>query len=275
MVAAEHRRHRRRREAIDEVRRRAGVQVPDQERGRGVHGCSVPDEPGQGPHGELVLLEGCGVERRHPLQQGVRDDGVRVPRHGRPVQQGVQRGNKEPLHHPHQEAARHLPRLRGRLGARRRRRRHRRHPLHDHRQAPPQQGHQLRPPSSHLRGATLPRGGTRRRRHVRERPKRRCNLQEGQRVYVSFNAIQLRLTLTNAVSEKGKMIVVECAMPVVPEPTPRAQGVFNIDLIMLAHNPGGKERTEKEFEGLAKEAGFSGFKASYIFANTWVMEFTK
>ena len=71
------------------------------------------------------------------------------------------------------------------------------------------------------------------------------------------------------------MIVVECAMPVVPEPTPRAQGVFNIDLIMLAHNRGGKERTEKEFEGLAKEAGFSGFKASYIFANTWVMEFTK
>ncbi|CAL9129248.1 unnamed protein product [Musa textilis] len=78
-----------------------------------------------------------------------------------------------------------------------------------------------------------------------------------------------------ALPEKGKVIVVECVLPVVPEPTPRAQGVFNIDLIMLAHNPGGKERTDKEFEGLAKEAGFSGFKASYIFANTWVMEFTK
>ncbi|URE24204.1 caffeic acid [Musa troglodytarum] len=86
--------------------------------------------------------------------------------------------------------------------------------------------------TSHSLGMAPCRGGARRRRHVRERPKRRCNLHE-------------------------------------------AQGVFNIDLIMLAHNPGGKERTDKEFEGLAKEAGFSGFKASYIFANTWVMEFTK
>ncbi|CAL9049194.1 unnamed protein product [Musa banksii] len=78
-----------------------------------------------------------------------------------------------------------------------------------------------------------------------------------------------------ALPEKGKVIVVECVLPVVPEPTPRAQGVFHVDLIMLAHNPGGKERTEEEFHGLAKQAGFSGFKATYIFANAWVIEFTK
>ncbi|RRT53128.1 hypothetical protein B296_00048242 [Ensete ventricosum] len=78
-----------------------------------------------------------------------------------------------------------------------------------------------------------------------------------------------------ALPDKGKMIVVECVLPVVPEPTPRAQGVFHVDLIMLAHNPGGKERTEEEFHGLAKQAGFSGFKATYIFANAWVIEFTK
>ncbi|XP_074582871.1 tricetin 3',4',5'-O-trimethyltransferase-like [Curcuma longa] len=79
----------------------------------------------------------------------------------------------------------------------------------------------------------------------------------------------------SALPANGKVIVVECVLPVVPEPTLKAQGVFHIDLIMLAHNPGGKERTEQEFESLAKQAGFAGFKATYIFANTWVMEFTK
>ncbi|KAG6511494.1 hypothetical protein ZIOFF_029562 [Zingiber officinale] len=79
----------------------------------------------------------------------------------------------------------------------------------------------------------------------------------------------------SALPASGKVIVVECVLPAVPEPTLKAQGVFHIDLIMLAHNPGGKERTEREFESLAKEAGFGEFKATYIFANTWVLEFTK
>ncbi|WOK92756.1 tricetin 3',4',5'-O-trimethyltransferase-like [Canna indica] len=79
----------------------------------------------------------------------------------------------------------------------------------------------------------------------------------------------------DALPADGKVIVAECVLPVVPQPTPKDQGVIHIDLIMLAHNPGGKERTEAEFESLAKGAGFSGFKATYIFANTWVMEFTK
>ncbi|RWW54682.1 hypothetical protein BHE74_00038727 [Ensete ventricosum] len=117
--------------------------------------------------------------------------------------------------------------------------------------------------TSHSLGMVPCRGGTRRRRHwiLHDWSDEHC--------------AKILKNCCEALPEKGKVIVVECVLPVVPEPTPRAQGVFNIDLIMLAHNPGGKERTEKEFEGLAKEAGFSGFKASYIFANTWVMEFTK
>ncbi|XP_073011962.1 caffeic acid 3-O-methyltransferase-like [Typha latifolia] len=78
-----------------------------------------------------------------------------------------------------------------------------------------------------------------------------------------------------ALPENGKVIIVECILPVTPEPTPEAQGVFHVDLIMLAHNPGGKERSEKEFRDLAKEAGFKGFNASYVFANAWAIEFTK
>jgi len=78
-----------------------------------------------------------------------------------------------------------------------------------------------------------------------------------------------------ALPSNGKVILVECVLPVNPEATPKAQGVFHLDLIMLAHNPGGKERTEKEFEALGKEAGFSGFKATYVYANAWALELTK
>ena len=51
--------------------------------------------------------------------------------------------------------------------------------------------------------------------------------------------------------------------------------MFHADMIMLAHNPGGKERYEREFEELVRGDGFAGIKATYIYANTWAIEFTK
>ncbi|CAL9063276.1 unnamed protein product [Musa banksii] len=78
-----------------------------------------------------------------------------------------------------------------------------------------------------------------------------------------------------ALPENGKVIAVECVLPVVTEPSLGTQSVCHVDLIMLAHNPGGKERTEMEFQELAKQAGFSGFKPTYVYANTWALEFTK
>ncbi|KAI7739712.1 hypothetical protein M8C21_011836 [Ambrosia artemisiifolia] len=75
--------------------------------------------------------------------------------------------------------------------------------------------------------------------------------------------------------ENGKVIVAECILPEAPDSTPATQNVIHIDVIMLAHNPGGKERTEKEFEALAKEAGFKGFNKAACALNTWVMEFCK
>ncbi|XP_062191784.1 caffeic acid 3-O-methyltransferase-like [Phragmites australis] len=79
----------------------------------------------------------------------------------------------------------------------------------------------------------------------------------------------------DALPAHGKVIIVECILPVNPEATPKAQGVFHVDMIMLAHNPGGKERYEREFEELARGAGFAGVKATYIYANAWAIEFTK
>lgn len=67
----------------------------------------------------------------------------------------------------------------------------------------------------------------------------------------------------------------ESILPVLPENNVASHGVFQLDNIMLAHNPGGKERTEKEFEALAKGAGFNGFKVLFCAYNSWVMEFNK
>ncbi|CAL4892173.1 unnamed protein product [Urochloa decumbens] len=79
----------------------------------------------------------------------------------------------------------------------------------------------------------------------------------------------------DALPENGKVIIVEYVLPVSPEATPKAQGVFHVDMVMLAHTSGGKERYEREFEELAKGAGFKGFKAQYIYANSWAIEFIK
>ncbi|XP_071725235.1 caffeic acid 3-O-methyltransferase 1 [Rutidosis leptorrhynchoides] len=79
----------------------------------------------------------------------------------------------------------------------------------------------------------------------------------------------------DALPENGKVIVAECILPVYPDTSLATKGVVHIDVIMLAHNPGGKERTQKEFEALAKGAGFQGFQVKCCAFNTYVMEFLK
>ncbi|KAL6972202.1 Caffeic acid 3-O-methyltransferase 1 [Sarracenia purpurea var. burkii] len=79
----------------------------------------------------------------------------------------------------------------------------------------------------------------------------------------------------DALPDNGKVIVAECILPVAPDTSLATKNVIHIDVIMLAHNPGGKERTEKEFEDLAKGAGFEGFRVMCCAFNTYVMEFLK
>uniref|UniRef100_A0AAU7BAY9 O-methyltransferase 1 n=1 Tax=Lophophora williamsii TaxID=130138 RepID=A0AAU7BAY9_LOPWI len=78
-----------------------------------------------------------------------------------------------------------------------------------------------------------------------------------------------------ALPDHGKVIVCEYILPVAPETNHAARTVFHVDAIMLAHNPGGKERTEQEFESLAKGAGFEGFRVACSAYGTKVMEFLK
>ncbi|KAF6137640.1 hypothetical protein GIB67_030532 [Kingdonia uniflora] len=78
-----------------------------------------------------------------------------------------------------------------------------------------------------------------------------------------------------ALPENGKVIIVEAIVPEFLETNAAANGIFHIDCIMLAQISGGKERTEKEFEALAKGAGFADFRVIFCAYNTWVMEFRK
>ncbi|PKI75027.1 hypothetical protein CRG98_004595 [Punica granatum] len=63
-----------------------------------------------------------------------------------------------------------------------------------------------------------------------------------------------------ALPVNGKVIVVELVIPEVPDPGSASRSLFQMHMFMMNLNPGGKERTEKEFDILAKEAGFSGVR---------------
>ncbi|KAI3920264.1 hypothetical protein MKW92_038855 [Papaver armeniacum] len=75
-----------------------------------------------------------------------------------------------------------------------------------------------------------------------------------------------------ALPEHGKLILVECIIPSTVEPTLEALSVYHVDNMMMAYNPGGKERTKKEYDDLAKATGFSGVKLVCSAFNTWIME---
>ncbi|KAL3727672.1 hypothetical protein ACJRO7_032413 [Eucalyptus globulus] len=78
-----------------------------------------------------------------------------------------------------------------------------------------------------------------------------------------------------ALPANGKVILVEAILPVVPERNVPSNIVFQQDLFMLAQNPGGKERTQKEYEALAVQAGFTGCEVKCCAYYSWVVEFPK
>ncbi|CAL0315428.1 unnamed protein product [Lupinus luteus] len=55
----------------------------------------------------------------------------------------------------------------------------------------------------------------------------------------------------------------------------RAKSAFQADILMMAQNPGGKERTKHEFIQLATESGFAGIRFIGSISGIWVMEFFK
>ncbi|KAJ0101950.1 hypothetical protein Patl1_05556 [Pistacia atlantica] len=78
-----------------------------------------------------------------------------------------------------------------------------------------------------------------------------------------------------ALPDNGKVIVCEYILPEMPDPSLSSKVPIHVDCIMLAHNPGGKERTEQEFKALAKDSGFQEFQVVCSAFNTHIMEFIK
>ncbi|KAK1396592.1 Caffeic acid 3-O-methyltransferase [Heracleum sosnowskyi] len=79
-----------------------------------------------------------------------------------------------------------------------------------------------------------------------------------------------------ALEDNKRVIVAEFILPEVPGGSDsETKSAVHLDAIMLAHVPGGKERTEKEFEALATSAGFKSFSKVCCAFGTWIMEFTK
>ncbi|MED6205332.1 hypothetical protein PIB30_016714 [Stylosanthes scabra] len=87
--------------------------------------------------------------------------------------------------------------------------------------------------------------------------------------------VKLLRNCYESLPEKGKVILAECMIPVAPEGSAAAKTVFQTDVIMLCHSSGGRERTQKEYEALAKGAGFHGFRVACSAFNMHVMEFLK
>ncbi|KAM7518855.1 hypothetical protein LguiB_017817 [Lonicera macranthoides] len=89
------------------------------------------------------------------------------------------------------------------------------------------------------------------------------------------HCLKLLANCNEALPDSGKVIIVESILPDVPESSVSSQIVFEQDLIMLAQNPGGKERTQKDYNALAVKSGFSGCEVICCAYNSWVMEFKK
>ncbi|XP_010057444.2 isoliquiritigenin 2'-O-methyltransferase [Eucalyptus grandis] len=89
------------------------------------------------------------------------------------------------------------------------------------------------------------------------------------------SCIKLLKNCHKALPANGKVIVMDFIMPDEPEDTMASRYVSLLDNAMLIQ-PGGKERTEKQFEYLCREAGFTGFKvAARAVSALGVIEFTK
>lgn len=79
----------------------------------------------------------------------------------------------------------------------------------------------------------------------------------------------------DAIPKNGKVIVVEEILPVMPETKAAVKSTSQTDVIMMTKNPGGKERSQQEFQALATAAGFNGVEFECCGCNFWVMEFLK
>ncbi|MCO5604396.1 hypothetical protein L7F22_058561 [Adiantum nelumboides] len=79
----------------------------------------------------------------------------------------------------------------------------------------------------------------------------------------------------NALPDNGKVIAMDAILPKQVEQDADSRATYHMDLVMLAFNVGGKERTEEEFEALAKSTGFSKVQVILKIHGLSLMEISK
>ncbi|XP_019173800.1 PREDICTED: caffeic acid 3-O-methyltransferase-like [Ipomoea nil] len=89
------------------------------------------------------------------------------------------------------------------------------------------------------------------------------------------HCLKLLKNCWKALPESGKVVLVEGILPEHPEKDVAYGSAFYADILMMTMNPGGKERTQRQFEALAKEAGFAALKAVCAVNTEWVIELYK
>ncbi|KAJ4957389.1 hypothetical protein NE237_024500 [Protea cynaroides] len=78
-----------------------------------------------------------------------------------------------------------------------------------------------------------------------------------------------------ALPDGGKVIIIDAVLSEDAETSRVARAGYQIDNLMMMINPGGKERTEKDFENLAKQTGFRSFEVVCPVINLCVIEYIK
>ncbi|XP_056173577.1 caffeic acid 3-O-methyltransferase-like isoform X2 [Syzygium oleosum] len=89
------------------------------------------------------------------------------------------------------------------------------------------------------------------------------------------HCIKILKNCYDALPDNGKVMAVDLVIPEAPEANLAARSLFQMYVFMRNMNPMGKERTEKEFETLAKEAGFCSIRVAYSAHNFSLVELYK
>ncbi|KDP47104.1 hypothetical protein JCGZ_03912 [Jatropha curcas] len=89
------------------------------------------------------------------------------------------------------------------------------------------------------------------------------------------NVIKVLKNVYEVLPKNGKLIIINAILPEEPDTTKASQYVLSLNNTMLMQ-PGGKERTAKQFESFTKAAGFSNFNVACVARGIWaVMESCK
>ncbi|KAG6684671.1 hypothetical protein I3843_12G074700 [Carya illinoinensis] len=93
--------------------------------------------------------------------------------------------------------------------------------------------------------------------------------------HVDKDSLKVLKNCYEALPERGKVILVDMVVPEVSETSAAHKSFFQLYLFLLNSNPLGQERTEREFESLAKAAGFSSIQVAGFACGFSVVEFYK